>query len=136
MTVHTRRAYGIASELYIVRKPNTDAYVVGGVAEDLSRWTRVLSSRAAYMLWFHLARLLLPEKVEEVTAVFNTAPLRSDMLPTIANHCTVESMNEFYLEIAGWTDNHSWSVFVTNEDASQLWTALDKLLFPEDGQSA
>ena len=136
MSINTKRIYGISTELYIVSKPNTDAIVVGGLAEDSSRWTRVLSARAAFMLWFHVARLLMPEKMEQVTMVFNTTPLRSAVLPTITNHCAVERLDDDYVEITGWAGDQSWTAHVTNEDASQLWTALDRLLFPQGWESA
>jgi hypothetical protein len=136
MSINTKRVYGISTELYIVSKPNTDAFVVGGQAEDLSRWTRVLSTRAAFMLWFHIARLLMPEHIEQVTTVFNTTPLRSAVLPTITNHCMVEPVNKAYVEITGWAGEQSWVVHVTNEEATEFWSALDKLLFPQGWQSA
>lgn len=136
MSVNTKRIYGISTELYIVSKPNTDAFVVGGLAEDQSRWTRVLSTRATFMLWFHIARLLMPEKMEDVTTVFNTTPLRSAVLPTITNHCMAERLNSSYLEIAGWAGEQNWVVHVTNEDAIDFWTAIDQLLFPQGWQNA
>jgi len=136
MSINTKRIYGISTELYIVSKPNTDAFVIGGLVEDLSRWTRVLSTRAAHMLWFHIARLLMPEQMEQVTTVFNTTPLRSAVLPTITNHCTVERLNDAYLEITGWAGEQSWTVHVTNEEATNFWTTLDKLLFPQGWQRA
>ena len=135
MSFQASRTYGISTELYVLSKPNTDTILLGGVAEDLSRWTRVLSARAAFMLWFHIARLLMPERIEQVTAVFNTTPLRSDDLPTITNHCAVEIRDEGLVQVIGWAGEQSWSVHMTNADASQLWTALDKLLFPQGWQS-
>jgi hypothetical protein len=135
MPIETSRIYGISSQLYVIGKPNTDAIVVGGIAEDSSRWTRVLSARAAYMLWFHLARLLMPEQMEQVTTFFNTTPLRSAILPTITNHCTVEKLDG-YLEITGWAGERSWIIQLTDNDVSPLWTALDKLLFPQGWHSA
>jgi hypothetical protein len=73
--------------------------------------------------------------MEQVTMVFNTTPLRSEVLPTITNHCTVEHLESGYFEITGWAGEKNWSVQVAYEDARRLWAALDKLLFPNGWQS-
>ena len=134
MSIEASRVYGFSSQLYVINKPNTDSLVLGGVAEDLSRWTRVLSTRAAHMLWFHLARLLLPEKIDQVTAIFDTTPLRSAVLPTITNHFSVEQSEEGYFEATGWAGERSWVVHLTDGEGRRLWASLDKLLFPHGWQ--
>jgi hypothetical protein len=45
-------------------------------------------------------------------------------------------LDDDYVEITGWAGDQSWTAHVTNEDASQLWTALDRLLFPQGWESA
>ena len=96
-----KQQYGLSTNLFVSRKRGGESLVVGGVGEDESRWTRVLSQRAAQMLWYHLTQLLFPEKSDMVTALVSTAPLRSDSLPTITTHMTVDMRDDGGYDIAG-----------------------------------
>jgi hypothetical protein len=131
-----KHSYGLSTNLFVSRKASSDSIVVGGTAEDSSRWTRVLSQRAAQMLWFHLVQFLFPEKSEMVTAMVTTAPLRSSDLPTITTHVTVEKLESGAYEIAGWVGNQNWLALLADHEAQRFWTALDIALYPVGWQGA
>jgi hypothetical protein len=130
MNEAAKLTYGLSTNLFVSRKTGGESLVVGGVAEDTSRWTRVLSQRAAQMLWFNLTRLLFPEKSEMVTALVTTAPLRAENLPTITTHMSVEKSDDSAYEIAGWVGEQMWWLRLNDYEARRFWTALDIALFP------
>ncbi|MBL8163311.1 MAG: hypothetical protein JNJ61_15090 [Anaerolineae bacterium] len=129
-------AYGYSTNLFVSRKASSDSIVMGGTAEDSSRWTRVLSQRAAQMLWFHLTRFLFPEKSDMVTALVTTAPLRASDLPTITTHINVDQIETGGFELSGWVGEQSWLVRLNEHDARQFWTALDIALYPVGWQGS
>src|SRR5690349_17177325 len=102
MSQEMKQSYGLSNNLFVSRKASGDSIVMGGIAEDTTRWTRVLSQRAAQMLWFHLAKLLYPDKSEMITALIATAPLRDSTRPTITTHMTVDQDAHGGYEIAGY----------------------------------
>ena len=122
--------YGLSSNLFVSRKANGDSLVVGGIGQDETRWTRVLSQRAAQMLWYHLTRLLFPEKSEMVAAMVSTSPLRSGNMPTITTHMTVEPRDDRGYDIMGWVGEQTWWVYLNDYEARRFWTALDIALYP------
>jgi hypothetical protein len=130
----TKRSYGLAKQLFVSRKASGDSIVVGGLAEDSSRWTRVLTQRAAQMLWFNLVQYLYPEKSDMVKGMVTTAPIRGSDLPTITTHVTVEQINTGGYEIAGWIGSQSWGLRINDQDARQFWVALDIALYPAGWQ--
>jgi len=130
MPGEANHSYGLSTQIFVNRKASGDSIVIGGLAADTTRWTRVLSQRAAQMLWFHLARLLYPEKSDMITALIATAPLRDATRPTITTHMTVDSLESGGYEIAGWIDGNSWQTQLDEPDAQQFWSALDIALYP------
>jgi len=124
------RTYGLSTNLFVSRKANGDSLVVGGIGEDESRWTRVLSQRAAQMLWYHLTRLLFPEKSDMVTALVSTSPLRAENMPTITTHVTVDQAENGGFDLMGWVGEQTWWVRLTEYEARRFWTALDIALYP------
>jgi hypothetical protein len=130
MMMEVSQKYGLSTNLFVSRKANTDSIIIGGVAEDTSRWVRVLSQRAAQMLWFHLTRYLFPEKSDMVTALVTTAPLRSASLPTITTHVGVERVENGSFELTGWVGDQNWQVCINDYEAQRFWTALDIALYP------
>lgn len=130
MPDETKNDYGYSTNLFVSRKATSDSIVVGGTAEDASRWTRVLSQRAAQMLWFHLTRFLFPEKSDMVTAMVMTAPLRASDMPTITMHTTVDQIEGGGYEVVGWVGDYTWGVHLRDADARQFWMALDIALYP------
>src|SRR5215213_10063778 len=130
MALETSHAYGKSSNLFVSRKASSEAIIVGGIAEDTSRFARVLSNRAAQMMWFHLTRLLFPEKSDMVTALVGTAPLRAANLPTITSHIVVDKLDDGGIEIVGWIGDETWLVRLNEYEAHRVWTALDIALFP------
>ncbi len=121
------RVYGYSLELYIVRKGGGDTFVLGGVAQDGTRWTRVLSKRAAQMLWFHLARHLFPADADDVTASLPTAIMRGINLPSITQHMVIEPLAEG-IDVIGYTSAGMWAVQVNDSESQKLWTALDQAM--------
>ncbi len=124
------QAYGLSTSLFVNRKRSGESLVVGGVSENSSRWTRVLSHRAAQMLWYQLTQLLFPEKSDVVTGLVSTTPLRSESLPTVTTHVTVDGHDGGVYDIMGWVGEQSWSARVNGMEARVLWKALDVALFP------
>ena len=133
------RIYGHATNLFLTRRPDGDNLILGGIAADTSRWTRILSYRAAQMMWFHLTKLLYPDKADMVTALVSTAPLRSINVPNITTQATVsktsaaEKANDVYF-IAGRSTSGTWEIRLSDYEAHRLWTVLDVALFPTGWQ--
>lgn len=130
MAENTKQVYGLSTNLFVSRKAHGDSLVVGGIGENENRWTRVLSQRAAQMLWYHLTRQLFPEKSDMVTALVSTTPLRGDHMPTITTHMTVETRDEGGFDIVGVVGEQTWWVRLTEYEARRFWTALDIALYP------
>jgi hypothetical protein len=135
MTSDPSHVYGLVSNLFVSRKASGDSLIIGGVAEDASRFARVLSQRAAQMLWFHMTRLLFPDKSDMVTALVSTAPLRSPALPTITTHVAVDKLEEEGVEVTGWAGEQTWVMRLNDYEAHRLWTALDIALYPVGWQN-
>jgi hypothetical protein len=130
MASEPSHAYGLATNLFVSRKASSDSIIVGGVAEDASRFARVLSQRAAQMLWFYLTRHLFPDKSDMVTALVSTAPLRGTNLPTITTHVVVDKLEDGGFEVLGWAGEQSWGWQMNEYEAHRFWTSLDIALYP------
>lgn len=126
------RIYGNSSELYFIQKPMSDAFLLGGIAEDSSRWTRVLSQRAAQLLWLHLMRVFDIEHLGRGITGFGTAPLRSTALPTITNHFNIHRLSATEFEIIGWVGDCNWIIYVSESEARRLFSAMHKLFVTYD----
>jgi hypothetical protein len=130
MADRIKQEYGLSTNLFVSRKATGDALVVGGIGANTNRWTRVLSQRAAQMLWFHLTRHLFPEKSDMVAAMVSTSPLRGDHMPTITTHMTVEPRDDGGYDIVGWVGDQTWWMHLNDYEARRFWTALDIALYP------
>jgi hypothetical protein len=135
MTMDIRRIYGLSSNTFVAPKATTQSVVVGGIGEDAARWTRVLSQRAAHILWFHLTTQLYPEKAATVTASVHTAPARGLEMPTITHHVDVDRLENNQYEITGWVADQTWTARLTPVEAQRLWQALDLALYPRGWRS-
>ncbi len=122
--------YGISMDVFITRKPQGESLVLGGVGERYGRWTRVLTLRAAQLLWFHLTGVLFPERAERVTTIAVTAPLRGDDRPTITTHLEVVRTADGFIEMIGWAGQDTWWARLPQNEARALWARLDQLLYP------
>jgi hypothetical protein len=105
---------------------------VGGIAADDSRWVRILSYRAAQLLWFQLTQMLYPEKAMAVTTSLTTAPMRNASLPTITTHITVEEMRNGCYGITGWVGSKTWHTDLTRLETEHFLAALAHALSPAD----
>jgi hypothetical protein len=130
MSGELKQSYGLSTNLFVSRKASGESIVMGGTAADSSRWTRVLSKRAAQMLWFHLAQILYPDKADYLTGMINTTPIRSTDMPTITAHMTVDTLENGNYEIVGWINSQSWETLLDAQEAQRFWTALDIALNP------
>ncbi len=131
-----RRSYGLGYNLFVAPKTSTHSIVIGGMAEDTSRWTRVISRRAALLLWFYLTKHLFPEKAVRVTALVQTMPARTVELPTITHHIEVTRLPNEMLEITGRVAQQTWLLRLTASESQRLWDALDVALNPKGWQSS
>ena len=113
---------------FACRKPEGEAFLLGGEGQDLVRWTRVLTPRAMKLLWFHLGSELFPEQFREKTPGLATLPIRSARLPSVTSDLRLERTPEGHYEIVGRGGGSSWSAELHQESARQLWSALDHLL--------
>ena len=136
MTDNSKQTYGLSCNLFVNRKRSGDSLVIGGIGEDKGRWTRVLSYRAAQMLWYHLTHLLFPEKSEMVIGLASTAPLRSETMPTITTHMQVEVLDDGRYEIVGWVGEQDWWIRLSEAEARRFWSALDMALYPMGWQGS
>ncbi len=127
--------YGLSNRLFISRKANSDSFVFGGVAEDSSRWTRVITQRAAQTLWVQMAHYLQPDKTERGIMSAVTAPLRGADLPTITGHVTVDQSKDGSYVITGYAGNLTWSARCQQDEAQRFWDDLSKTLYPNGWQT-
>jgi hypothetical protein len=121
--------YGVSTDIFAINKMQGETVVVGGVGAE-GRWTRVLTTRAAQVLWFNLTGLLFPEKARQVTGIAVTAPLRSRDRPSVTHHVEVVRTADNYIEVFGWAGLDTWWVRLPEHEARNLWTSLDLLLYP------
>ena len=126
--------YGLSKNLFIAPKPGGRSLVVGGVSQDDQRWTRVLSLRAARLLWFSLVELLYPEQAAKIKGTTMTTEMRDAALPTVTDHVSVEhAEGEDILYIIGYTGPHPhWRTQMTTDEAKQFLAALHKVINPKD----
>ncbi len=132
MTEDLKFKYGLSTGLFVTRKPGGRSLVVGGIGEGDMRWTRVLSNRAAQLLWFHLVQFLYPDRSANIKAEVMTAPIRGANLPTVTDHMEVEATEDKKgFQIIGYTGSRPvWRASLAKNDAQQFWTALDAALYP------
>ncbi len=122
------RVYGYSQDTFLIRRGVGDTYVFGGRSQDGSRWTRILSKRAAHMLWFHLARHLFPDDADDVTARLPTALFRGVNVPSITEHMLIEPLNTGGIEIVGSTSAGTYSVQLGPSEVQRFWTLIDQAM--------
>jgi hypothetical protein len=121
--------YGLTSEIF-VNRPEDETIAVSGMGDQSDRWTRTFTRRAAHQLWFQLTRLLFPEKSPQVTGMAMTAPL-SMPSPSVTIHVEIVFNPDIHLyDILGWDGEDGWWFRVDEQNARNLWTALDLALYP------
>lgn len=125
--------YGASTNLFVTSKANGESIVVGGTGADTSRWVRILSKRAAQLLWFQMTQLLHPEKAKQATTVVTTAPMRNADLPTVTTHTNVDQEDEVY-SITGWIGNKTWHTDLNQQEIERFWVAMTKALYPSPKQ--
>ncbi len=125
----SQRRYGVSSEMFVLNKTQGDTVVVGGIGVE-GRWFRVLTKRAAQLLWFNLTGLLFPEKAPQVTGLAVTAPIRGSDKPSVTYHLEVTRTADNYIEVIGWAGKDTWWARLPEHEARHLWTRLDLLLYP------
>ncbi len=119
------RAYGYTTNWFVMNRlgAHGGSIVVGGIDMRGERWTRLLSHRAAHMLWFQLTLLLFPERVEWL-APMDTLPIRDSKLPTITNQFIVERLEGGVIEVTGIANGSRWTAKLLEADSLGLWAAL------------
>ncbi len=126
--------YGPTHELFVTRKVGGESFVIGGTAQDNTQWTRVLTPRAAQLLWHQLLQHLFPEKAEKVKSIAVTAPMRDANLPTVTAHTLVKQRDDGSFRIAGWAGESTWQADLSPMDAQRFWALLDTALYPTGWQ--
>lgn len=123
--------YGLSSEMFATRKANGESIVVGGVSDADSRWIRIVSYRAAQLLWYQMSKILNPENAQSVNASLTTAPMRDANLPTITTHVTLQESGEGDFDLTGWSGDKVWHVTMTRAEISRFWESLSLALYPD-----
>lgn len=126
--------YGASKDLFVTRKVGSDGFIIGGTGVDDTKWTRVLTQRAAQLLWYQLIQYLFPEKSQMVKALAVTAPMRNASLPTVTAHLMVNKLSDTEYEIMGWAGQNVWQTSVNIIAARQFWVVLDRTLYPTGWQ--
>jgi hypothetical protein len=119
------RAYGYTTNWFVMDRLGAGggSIIIGGIDVRGERWTRVISHRAAHMLWFRLTLLLFPERVEWLTPM-DTLPIRDSKLPTITNQFIVERLEGGVIEVTGIANGSRWTAKLLASDSMALWSAL------------
>ncbi len=124
--------YGLSTGWFASSKPNSDSVIVGGVADTDTRWIRVLSHRAAQLLWFNLVHFLYPKRAEQARAYVATAPIRDETLPTVTTHIVLNELDNKYYELEGWVGRVKvWQANMSDKEARRFLKALNAVLYPE-----
>lgn len=127
-------AYGTSKDMFVTRKVGSDGFIIGGTGDNDAKWTRVLTQRAAQLLWHQLLQQLFPEKSQTVKSLAVTAPMRNASLPTVTAHLVLNVINDHEFEIMGWAGQNVWQTTVNIVEARLFWTNLDKVLYPTGWQ--
>jgi hypothetical protein len=119
------RAYGYTTSWFIIDRSGTGggSIVIGGTDARSEQWVRVISNRAAHMLWFRLTQVLFPERAEWLTPM-DTLPIRDSTLPTITNQVIVERLEGGVIEITGIAKGSRWTAKLLESESTALWAAL------------
>ncbi|MDX1995996.1 MAG: hypothetical protein SF029_26690 [bacterium] len=125
----TQVNYGNSTGIFVARKSSGNAIVLGGETVNHLKWARVLSYRAAQILWLCLGQLLYPQKAADLTSRIRTAPLRTTNQPSITTHISVEMLPNGRFNLIGWVGSSKWQAQITRQDMQEVWTALDSALF-------
>lgn len=133
MSTQFKRNYGLLHHVFVSQKPNSNSVVIGANDPSGGLWTRVLSVRAAHILWYALGVDLFPEKFENISANLPTFMFRSVSAPSITMDLSIERLNakgedQGDVEISGRNAAIDWSIQLKNRDALHLWEALNALL--------
>ncbi|NDJ86510.1 MAG: hypothetical protein GYB66_11530 [Chloroflexi bacterium] len=134
MTDNLTEDLGLCRDLFVSSHPSGQTLVVGGTCEKeggSGKSARVLTRRAAHLLWYHLTRLLFPEKAPMVTTLVSTAPLSGAPSPALTTHVDIDLQNEDRYIIEGITSQQTWKMTISYMEARRLWTALDLALYPD-----
>jgi hypothetical protein len=113
--------------MFVTRKAAGETFVLGGMAQNATLWTRVLSQNAVYRLWFRLTHFLFPDRADEITARLDTTPLRDALLPTITTSLELDRLENGRYEIVGWVGGLTWTAHLDAREAHRLWAALDEV---------
>lgn len=122
--------YGPCSNLLVRQDKDNNVIYLSGVGKLSNQWVHPTTQRAVHHLWFSLTHLLFPEKANVVTSMAGTAMISAPQ-PGITSHFEVKrdpQTNSFV--VVGWIGEHLWSFHMNGENAHQLWTALDRMLYP------
>lgn len=132
MSDEFNQEFGFSRDLFVTRKASGDSIVVGGVSADTSRWVRILSHRAAQLLWFQMTQVLHPDKADQATMTVMTAPMRDANRPTITTHTEVEPLEQDLggYSITGWAGDKKWDVSLSDTELQRFWNQLSEALYP------
>jgi len=132
MSSSFQRSYGRTVSPFACLKPNSESVLLGGIGDDGERWTRVITSRAARLLWYHLGAMLDPERFAEHVIGLGTVPIRSAGLPNITSDFHIDPIDSGGCEVLGRGSGSEWSARFESEGARQLWAALDDILTTDE----
>ncbi len=139
MKTNTVREYGRSIDVSVARKTDTDALVLSGVSSNTAadQWARLVTRRAAHLLWYRLTWALFPGKSAKVTGLAATAPLITAMPPTVTTHIEIVRIEtEQAFNVAGLSGSDHWQFQIDDKTARQLWATLDIVLYPAGWEGA
>ena len=127
---------GLSRDVFVSSRPDGESIVIGGASSsspigDAGKWARVLSRRAAHLLWYRLTLFLFPEKARHVTALVSTAPLQLNASPTVTTHVDVTQPEKDIYDVVGMMGKALWTTRLSTLEARRLWTSLDLALYPD-----
>ncbi len=135
MPTQFQRAYGLTFNFFAFRKPNSESVIIGGDGENSARWTRVLTGRAAKILWYQLGLTLFPARFETISPKFHTVPYRSSSQPSITSELQLEKLPSGFIEITGSNGELHWCAQFDVTHGERLWDELD-IILGEDAEQA
>lgn len=124
------RAYGTTLDWFVVQKHSAAGAVlaIGGTTRSADRWIRLLSRRAAIVLWLRLTEILYPDHFKSMNAQLGTLPIRDSALPTVTNQVILEMPQAGVFELTGSAGGHAWTAQFDDVEAQRLWSALNSAL--------
>ncbi len=110
------------------RFPGSDALTLSFLCANGERKTYPITDGAACMIWHYLTKHLFPRAAGVLTPRAATAVVRPGLFASTIFAVKVLPRGQEMIEIAGISALNGWAIYITREEAFELWACLDQAL--------